>query len=245
MKKIIQCCRGRIKIHKYAGQTSNIYIVDYPSLNRSVLIDCGLPPDIPGLLDYMKNQKIGPIEKVVCTHFHVDHCSGWLELIKQPGNFLIYFHSDAIPFVSGKKRMDMPGFSDFKDIMFPVMKENRYVPTVKEMISTYSFGTTFKSRFPMDRVTFFHSDDEVVPDFKTVHTPGHRPESVSFYKQESGILISGDFIIVINGRIVVNTYVYDINKQRESVEKVKKLKNLMTLLPGHGEVVDFNEKLLI
>ena len=48
----------------------------------------------------------------------------------------------------------------------------------------------------------------------------------------------------MNGKIVVNTYVYSKKRQMESLEKVKKLENLMYLLPGHGEIKDFNEMLL-
>jgi glyoxylase-like metal-dependent hydrolase (beta-lactamase superfamily II) len=96
----------------------------------------------------------------------------------------------------------------------------------------------------MDRISFFNSDEEVIPGFQTIHTPGHRPESVSFYEPESGAFISGDFIIVMKGKIVVNTFVYDSKAQMESLEKVKKLENLIYLLPGHGNCMDFNENLL-
>jgi len=48
----------------------------------------------------------------------------------------------------------------------------------------------------------------------------------------------------MKGKIVVNTFVYDSEKQMESLEKVKKLEDLMYLLPGHGEIKHFNEKLL-
>jgi glyoxylase-like metal-dependent hydrolase (beta-lactamase superfamily II) len=244
MEKIIKCCGGRAEIHQYKGTNSNIYLVSYQEEGRTVVVDCGLPWDIPGLIEYIDKNNLPPVEKVICTHFHVDHCSGWIGLKEILKTQLIYFHSDATPFVSGLKTMDMPAFSDFKDIMIPVMKENSYMPQIKEAMKTIYYGTTFKSRFPMDRTSFFNSEDEVIPGFQTVHTPGHRPESVSFFDPVSGAFISGDFIIVMNGKIVVNTYVYSKKRQMESLEKVKKLENLMYLLPGHGEIKDFNEMLL-
>ncbi len=244
MEKIIKCCGGRAEIHQYKGTNSNIYLVSYQEEGRTVVVDCGLPWDIPGLIEYIDKNNLPPVEKVICTHFHVDHCSGWVELKKVLKSAPIHFHIDAAPFVDGTKTMEMPAFSDFKEIMIPVMKENQYMPELKEAIKTLYYGTSFKSRFPMDRVVFFDGKDNLIPGFLTIHTPGHRPESVSFFDPSSGVFISGDFIIVMNGKIVVNTFVYDSHKQMESFEKVKKLEDLMYLLPGHGEIKHFNEKLL-
>jgi glyoxylase-like metal-dependent hydrolase (beta-lactamase superfamily II) len=244
MEKNIKCCDGRAEVRQFKGTNSNMYIISYPDEKKSILVDCGLPWDIPQLIEFIKVNDLPPVEKVVCTHFHVDHCSGWVELKKVFKSPLIHFHIDASPFVDGTKTMDMPAFSDFKDIMIPVMKENQYMPELKEAIKTLYYGTTFKSRFPMDRVEFFNSEDNLIPGFLTIHTPGHRPESVSFFDPSSGCFISGDFIIAMKGKIVVNTFVYDSEKQMESLEKVKKLEDLMYLLPGHGEIKHFNEKLL-
>ncbi|MGI6394317.1 MAG: MBL fold metallo-hydrolase [bacterium] len=244
MGEVLQCVNGKAEVRLFRGTNSNMYIISYLKENKSILVDCGLPWDIPNLLEFIEKNSLPPIEKVVCTHFHVDHCAGWIELRKTVKLPRIYFHKEGAPVVSGEKSMEFPAFRDFKDIMLPVMQEYQYTPELKEAIKTLFFGTTFKSRFPMRRVSFFDSNEEVVPGFKTIHTPGHRPESVSFYDPDSGVFISGDFIIVMKGRVVVNTFVYNAKKQMESVEKVKKLDNLIYLLPGHGPIVHFNERLL-
>ena len=238
------CMNGKAEIRQFKGQTSNMYLISYPEDNRTILVDCGLPGDIPQLLDFIRLNNIPPVEKVICTHFHVDHVAGWMELKKYYRSIFIFFHKEAIRLVSGTERMSMPYPSDFRNIMFPVMKENRYIPSLKDARDSIHLGTSLKSHFPMDRVSFFNSDDEVIPGFQTIHTPGHRPESVSFYEPLSGAFISGDFIIVINDKVVVNTFVYDSKAQMESVKKVKKLENLIYLMPGHGNCMDFNENLL-
>lgn len=244
MRNRFLCHDGNVEVRRFKGQSSNIFIVIYSDEKKTVLVDCGMPTDIPELLKYMESEHIPPIEKVVCTHFHVDHCSGWVELKKIFQNAEIYFHKEAEKIVSGVERMEMPALTDFTQIMIPAMKESRYVPSFKEVMTNIYYGTTFKSRFPMDKVRFFDSEDAVLPGFTTVFTPGHRPEETSFYEPESGLFISGDFIIVMNGRIIVNTYVFSSQAQKESLEKVKKLDNLMTLLPGHGDCLDFNELIL-
>jgi len=241
MTNKFSCLEGNAEIRQFKGHASNMYLISYPEENRTVLVDCGLPQDIPELLDFIEEKGLPPIEKVVCTHFHVDHVAGWTELKKHYRSIFIFFHKEAIGLVSGKERMSLPYPSDFTKIMLPVMKENHYLPTLKEAMEAAHLGTSFKSHFPMDRVSFFSSVEEIIPGFETIHTPGHRPESVSFYEPESGAFISGDFIIVMNDKVVVNTFVYDSKMQMESVEKVKKLENLIYLMLGHGNCMDFNE----
>jgi len=241
MSKKFSCLNGKAEIRQFKGRTSNIYLISYPEENRTILVDCGFPWDIPQLLEFIEENNIPPIEKVVCTHFHVDHVSGWTELKKHCRSIFVFFHKEAIGLVSGNEKMSMPYPSDFKNIMLPVMKENHYMPSFKQAKDTFHLGASIKSHFPMDRVSFFSSDEEIIPGFQTIHTPGHRPESVSFYDPLSGAFISGDFIIVMNGKIIVNTFVYSSKEQMESVEKVKKLENLIYLMPGHGDCMDFNE----
>ena len=241
MKERFLCHDGNLEVIRFKGYSSNMFLLIYKKENKTLLVDCGLPADIPNLIEFMNSENIPPVEKVICTHFHVDHCSGWIELMKVFENAEIFFHEKARKIVTGVENMDFPALSDFTDVMIPAMKESGYVPSFKEVMTNIYYGTTFKSRFPMDKVRFFDSEDEVIPGFQTIFTPGHRPEETSFYEPGSGILISGDFIIVVNRKILVNTYVYSQDAQKESLEKVKKLDNLMTLLPGHGDCVDFNE----
>lgn len=244
MKERFLCHGGNVEVIRFRGYSSNIYIIVSHPEKKSFLVDCGLPADIPNLLNSMENENLPGIEKVICTHFHVDHCSGWIELKKALPDAVIMFHKEAEPIVSGAQKMEFPAISDFTDIMIPAMKESGYVPSFKEAMTNLYYGTSFKSRFPMDKVKFFDSDENVLPGFQTVFTPGHRPEETSFFEPESGLFISGDFIIVMNRKILVNTFVYDSKKQMESLEKIKKFDNLMMLLPGHGECLDFNELIL-
>ncbi len=244
MKERFLCHGGNFEVIRFAGHSSNIFIIVDRIENRTYLVDCGLPADISDLIRAMEKEKLPAIEKVICTHFHVDHCSGWIELKKAFPDAVIMFHKAAEPIVSGAQKMEFPAMSDFTDIMIPAMKESGYVPSFKEVMTNIYYGTSFKSRFPMDKVKFFDPDETVLPGFKTVFTPGHRPEETSFFEPGSGLFISGDFIIVMNHRIIVNTFVYDSKKQMESLEKIKKFDNLMMLLPGHGECMDFNELIL-
>ena len=86
------------------------------------------------------------------------------------------------------------------------MRESGYLPGLGDIFKGGLYGTPFKKGFPEDRVRFFKEGDNVLPGFIAIHTPGHRPDHVAFFDPESGALICGDFLLVINGRIVPNSF---------------------------------------
>jgi len=52
--------------------------------------------------------------------------------------------------------------------------------------------------------------------------------------------ISGDLIVVPDGKIVSNTFVSSAEDQYASFEKVKQLKPMRFICPGHGHVRSFS-----
>ena len=119
------------------------------------------------------------------------------------------------------------------------MKESGYFPGPGDLFMGGLYGTPFKKGFPLDRLKYFANEQPVLPGFKTIQTPGHRPDSVSFFDQESGILISGDFMVVINRKLTRNTFVESKEDQKDSIEKIKGLTGLRFVYPGHGVCVPF------
>ncbi len=85
------------------------------------------------------------------------------------------------------------------------------------------YGTPFKKGFQLDRIRFFANEPSVVPGFPTIHTPGHTPDSVSFFDGDSGILICGDLLVVIDGKLIRNTFATSKKDQEDSIKKIKKL----------------------
>jgi glyoxylase-like metal-dependent hydrolase (beta-lactamase superfamily II) len=114
------------------------------------------------------------------------------------------------------------------------MKEYGYYLNLKDILSGSLYGTPFKKGFPPDRAEFFSADDEVISGFISIHTPGHRPDSVSFLEPETGVFISGDFILVLGGKVLVNRYVSSKKDQDDSVQRTRQLKSIRHIYPGHG-----------
>ena len=228
---------GRV-FYQFWGKTSNCYLLADFDKDASYLIDCGMPSDTPSLLKILK--ELPPLIRIVCTHFHVDHISGWIALKKTCRKTEIWFHEKAGPLVSGQRTIPFPGSRAFKEILIPCIQEYGYRPNLRDAFQGALFGSPFKKGFPENRVRYFDDEAEVLPGFKTLHTPGHRPDETSFWDPGSRIFISGDFIIVLDGKVLLNSFVSSSENQIASFEKIKKLGISGILCPGHGNCKQFS-----
>jgi len=219
-------------IKQFRGKTSNIYIIEDYGQKASFLIDCGMPSDVENLLGAVSYEL--PVKRIVCTHFHVDHVAGWATLKELWKDCSIFFHENARVYITGNKRMPIPAFPDIQSTLIPCMKEYGYFLNLKDLLSGGLYGTPFKKGFPPERTEFYKDREPVIPGFMTIHTPGHRPDSVSFLEPESGVFVSGDFLLVLGGNVLVNKYVSSKKDQDDSVSRIRKLKEIKYLYPGHG-----------
>lgn len=219
-------------IHQFWGAVSNIYIIEDSRQKATFLVDCGMPSDAVPLAEAI--QPMFPLQYIVCTHFHVDHVAGWLKLKEIFKDLSIRFHETSIPFIRGQKRVSTPSIDDYLKILRPCMKEYGYFPKLEEIFGGALYGTPFKKGFPEKNVIFFSDQQSILPGFLTILTPGHRPDSVSFFDPDSGVFISGDFLLVVNGRMKNNTFVSNAKDQEKSIAKIKGIENIRTISPGHG-----------
>ena len=161
-------------LYQFWGRTSNCYLLVDTEMAATYLIDCGMPSDTPSLLKILKDQP--PLKRVVCTHFHVDHISGWVQLKEVNPTCEIWFHEKARPLVTGIDSIPFPGSRAFKEILIPCMKMYEYWPSLGDTFHGALFGTPFKKGFPQKQVQYFTDTEEVLPCFLTLSTPGHRPD---------------------------------------------------------------------
>lgn len=229
-------------IHQFSGNASNFYIVEDRRQDATFLADCGMPSDAENLIDTLHN--LPPLKRIVCTHFHVDHISGWICLKERLTKTEIWFHETSRPFVMGDEAIPFPSYVDFKEMLIPCMKQAGYFPGSGDILGGGLYGTPFKKGFPLDRLLFFATKPSILPGFETIPTPGHRPDAVSFFDPDSGILICGDVLVVINGNLKINTFVANKKDQEDSIDKIKQLNGLKFIFPGHGHIVPFSKGLL-
>lgn len=225
-------------LHQYCGRASNQYILEDRAGEATFLIDCGMPSDASGLKHALKGMP--PLKRVVCTHFHVDHVSGWIQLKRDFPFTEIWLHEKAEPLVKGRDVIPLPGFRAWKEVLFPCMRESGYLPGWADIFKGGLYGSPFKKGFPKDRVHFFTDSDNALPGFETLSTPGHRPDHVAYFNPESGALICGDFLLVIKGRMVPNSFLASRKDQNASLEKIRNTSGITSVWPGHGDVGPFN-----
>lgn len=87
-----------------------------------------------------------------------------------------------------------------------------------------------------DRLTTFEDETyKVGPfSFNVIFTPGHTPDSITFYFFKENKMFDGDFVFEGNiGRCDLEGG--DMSLMMKSIEKIKKYKDDITLYPGHGE----------
>jgi glyoxylase-like metal-dependent hydrolase (beta-lactamase superfamily II) len=77
-------------------------------------------------------------------------------------------------------------------------------------------------------------------DWRVLHTPGHTPGHVCYFREADGVLISGDALLTIvpfvrTEALAVPTFYFntDTRLARRSTRRLAEL-NTAVLLPGHG-----------
>ena len=233
---------NRRTLHQYRGRASNQYILEDHAGESTFLIDCGMPSDAQGLTHILKGMP--PLKRVVSTHFHVDHVSGWVQLKRRFPAAGLWLNEKAQPLVKGVETIPLPGFKAWKKVLFPCIQESGYLPGLSDIFKGGLYGTPFKKGFPEDRVHFFAGSDNVLPGFQTLPTPGHRPDHAAFFDPESGALICGDFLLVLNGCVIPNSFLASPEDQAASLISIGNTPDILSIWPGHGDVCPFDYRVV-
>lgn len=160
----------------------NLYFAGTPGEgNPWVLVDAGLgyaAGEIAGEAGKLFG-KGKPPEAIVLTHGHFDHV-GALKSLAEKWDVPVYAHVLELPYLTGKSAYPPPD------------------PTVGGgMMAGLSF---LYPRGPVDlgrRMRALPADHSVpgMPGWRWIHTPGHSPGHVAFFRDEDRTLIAGDAFV--------------------------------------------------
>jgi len=177
----------------------------------SIIIDPGLTQFLPALIQDLQNDGIDPKDIDIITNTHLHGDHCWA--------------NEAFKEISGAKILSHPLQKEFYDIT--VIKTAKF------------FGLQpvgFKEDGYLDNNRLSTGDME----FELIHSPGHSPDSISFYCKQEKVLICGDVIFAQNtGRVDLPGSSADELKQ--SIEELSQLE-IEYLLPGHMDIVTSIEK---
>jgi glyoxylase-like metal-dependent hydrolase (beta-lactamase superfamily II) len=208
-------------IFYYTNQIVNVIMIGEPDQDNWFLIDAGMPKSAEHTLRIARRRFGNNKPKAIfLTHGHFDHVGGLVDLLSE-WYVPVYAHLMELPYLSGNEDYPEPD------------------PTVEGgLIAKMS------KIFPNDGINISEvlnplPADGMVPgfsDWKWIHTPGHSPGHVSFFRASDSSLIAGDAFVTVrqDSLYKVITQIKEVNGPprylttdwdlaRESVQKLQRL----------------------
>jgi len=234
-----------MQIHQVKTRLSNTYVV--ADGDKLFVADVAIGCD--GYVLRHIEQELGydvhDIHLVVCTHDDPDHMGGVLRLAQSCRAI------SAIPYASKRTHLKL--------LRNPLGGVVRTATMFGEMFRPRAFDMYLsKERSARYQHVTNHLLDEEgrrdyaprrvrlmdgahlpgLPDWKVVHTPGHSWDSVCFYHESSGSLITGDTLLGSGTRReLVHPAIFDsLTQRRNTMRKLREL-NLSNVYPGHGSII--------
>jgi glyoxylase-like metal-dependent hydrolase (beta-lactamase superfamily II) len=214
----------------------NVYLVGRPGMGPWALVDTGMPTSGAQILraatDLFGDR---PPAAIVLTHGHFDH-RGSARQLAEHWDVPVYAHRLELPYLTGRSDYPPPD------------------PTVGGG-SLAILGSRF---FPAravdlgDRVRELPTDGGVpgMQGWRWVHTPGHTPGHVSFFRESDGVLIVGDAFVTQKQESLIGVvsrkqgiwrppayFTPDWEAARRSVEELSRL-DPQVVAAGHGTPMD-------
>lgn len=173
------------------------------------LVDAGLRGSTPLLRWYLSRigRQLTDITRIVCTHGHPDHIGGVHEIAALSGAQVLMHPADTSRLRETRLRDVMP------------RPDRAPRPVAGQLVAAFT-------RAPADPRPLAHGD--VIPalgGLEVIHTPGHTPGSVCLYAREHRLLIVGDVLQVIRGRISLPSHLFteDMDAARRSIGALAEL----------------------
>jgi glyoxylase-like metal-dependent hydrolase (beta-lactamase superfamily II) len=216
----------------YTIQIVNVAFIGDPATREFVAVDAGMPGSADEIISEAEERfgKDCRPKAIILTHGHFDHVGAIIELVKH-WQVPVYAHELEMPFLTGKESYPEPD------------------PTVEGgMVAKMS--PLFPNE-PIDLGSHVHTlphDGTVphLPDFRWVHTPGHTPGHVSFFREKDRALIAGDAFVTVKQEYLYKVITQELEisgpprylttdwkAAKESVRKLEALKP-SAAITGHG-----------
>jgi glyoxylase-like metal-dependent hydrolase (beta-lactamase superfamily II) len=213
----------------------NVFAITHPD-GSWTLIDAGLPFTASAIQNWTKRFSDTAPNAIVLTHGHFDHVSAARDLA-DVWNVSIYAHPLESPYLKGQKEYAAPNFAGGG--------------------GTMSLLSPLYPRGPVDlgnRLRLFSSEGNSalaeMPGWEILHTPGHTPGHISFFRPEDRCLIAGDAFCTTKPESFFEAaitqapelhgppayFTSDWASARRSVQLLSEL-DAVVVAPGHGQPV--------
>jgi glyoxylase-like metal-dependent hydrolase (beta-lactamase superfamily II) len=218
-----------------------------------MVVDCGSIGAARAVEDFCTHtikRSLMAIRIIAATHFHIDHIGGIAALLaKCSPKTVVLFHplvkaylkaarplspmrhwvTGLVPtliaggFIGVRKWSDL-AFDGPVGVPLPLFQDRQRVSYAHRI--RYLEG----NRLPRSRIGFGR--------WKVIAAPGHTEESVVFYNEASGELITGDLVLGRkDGRGYLNRFCWNEGQTRRTAAMLAETIHVRIIFPGHGPVV--------
>lgn len=220
-------------------QIVNVVFIGNPESEEWVLVDTGMPKSGRNVLEAAEKRfgKGSKPRAILLTHGHFDHVGGIIDLVKE-WKVPVYAHPLEFPFLTGAKAYPEPD---------PTVEGG----TLAKISSIYPHQPIDINEV-LERLPEDHSVPGL-PDWNWVHTPGHSPGHVSFFRNKDKTLIAGDAFVTVKQDSFYKVLLqrkefhgpprYLTTDWKAAENSVKKLRSLdpHVAICGHGPFVQGKE----
>lgn len=214
-----------------------IYLAILKDDKELIMVDCGYPNLMRAIEDAMN--KIGlslsQLTKIIITHHDHDHMGALREIKDYNPSVEILCSKEQAPFLTGKsKSLRLLQAESIQETLPESEKDagiefQRYIASIKNV----------------DEVTEINSGDcfPWCGGVYIIDTKGHMPGHISLYIPSEKTLISGDALVVNNGKLCMAMPQYTFNIQ-DAKDSIRSLLNydIEKIICYHGGVYDGNVK---
>lgn len=167
---------------------ANVYFIGAPGREGWVLVDAGMHGYTDSIITFAE-RRFGknPPAAIILTHAHFDHV-GALEELAARWDVPVYAHRAELPFLTGQSSYPPPD------------------PTAGGgAMAWMSFVYPKKPLDLRGRVQALPEDGSIpaLADWQWIHTPGHTPGHVSFFREDDRTLIAGDAFVTVKAESLI------------------------------------------
>jgi glyoxylase-like metal-dependent hydrolase (beta-lactamase superfamily II) len=199
-----------------------------------ILVDTGLPGQLEAIRQEIEKTGVSfeKLNMVIITHHDMDHIGSLSRIQNELGDSLkVLAHSEEKPYVEFEKR--------------PIkMTSERMAQIQAQMLDSQQIQLKEMIPFLKSRVDLTIEDGQELPycgGIEVIHTPGHTPGHVCLYLKKFKILVSGDGLCVVDGKLVGPNpqSAYDIESALNSLKKLTEY-DIQKVICYHGGLYSDN-----
>jgi glyoxylase-like metal-dependent hydrolase (beta-lactamase superfamily II) len=232
---------GLAQTYLIGDEDDGLMVVDVGSVGAALAVE--------DFFTHTLKRSLQAIRFIAATHFHIDHIGGIGALLaKCSPKTTVLFHPLVKAYLkAGRPLSPMRNWTT--GLFLTLIAGNFGVRKWSDLAFEGPAGVPMSFFRDLQRVSYAdrirYLEGNRLPrswigfrDWEVIAAPGHSEESVVFFNEASGELISGDLILGRkDGRGYVNRFCWDEDQIRRTFAALMESIHVRIIYPGHGPVI--------